>query len=110
EDRGALLENLIFLHLRRQNIYPSYYVTQTGREVDFVYIDPKSKRLSLLQVCWTLQDPQTRLREFAALEEALKELRINDGIIVTFADAATPGSQIRTIPAWRFVSSELLSQ
>ena len=106
DDRGALLENLIFLHLRRQNIHPSYYVTQTGREVDFVYRDPKSKELCLLQVCWTLRDPQTRLRKVTALEEALKELRIKNGSIVTFAEAETPGSQLRTIPAWRFVSHD----
>lgn len=31
-DRGALLENLVFLHLRRAGLNPAYHVTRTGGE------------------------------------------------------------------------------
>jgi predicted AAA+ superfamily ATPase len=36
DDRGALLENLVYMHFRRQGLTPEYYVTKIGAEVDFV--------------------------------------------------------------------------
>ena len=43
EDRGALLENLVYMHLRRQGLVPEYYITQAGSEVDFVVL-PEDER------------------------------------------------------------------
>ena len=36
-DKGALLENLVYLKLRREEIHPGYYLTNKGLEVDFYY-------------------------------------------------------------------------
>ncbi|OGR01322.1 MAG: AAA family ATPase [Deltaproteobacteria bacterium RIFOXYD12_FULL_50_9] len=102
---GHLLENLVFTALRR--LYPSiyYYKTKTGREVDFIVpIDGQTRML--IQVCESLAEPQTRKRETAALSEAMVELGLPTGTIVTrdedeHIDTAT--GTIEVFPAWRFL-------
>ncbi len=102
---GHLLENLVFTALRR--LYPEiyYYKTKTGREVDFI-VPTSGKTRVLIQACESLADAQTRKRELTALSEAMAELKIKTGTIVTRsgdeqirADAGT----INVIPAWRFL-------
>ena len=63
EDRGAVLENTVFMHLRRQGYAPEYYVTADGGEVDFVVNPLYRKGRQLIQACWELSDDQTRRRE-----------------------------------------------
>ncbi|HXK50774.1 MAG TPA: ATP-binding protein [Clostridiales bacterium] len=102
---GHLLENLVFITLRRyvQNIY--YYKCGSGKEVDFIITDKNGKKL-LVQVCETLADPKTRKREVSALSDAMAELKLKEGIIVTFdkeETVPTETGEIRVIPAWRFL-------
>lgn len=40
EDRGALLETAVHVHLRRKGRTPEYYTTAAGHEVDFVVRSP----------------------------------------------------------------------
>ncbi len=83
ENRGRLLENLVFLTLRRsfQEVY--YYETSNNGEVDF-YL-PKQRML--IQVCQTLTEEKTQQREMEALEEAMRELKIDEAIILTEEDS-----------------------
>ncbi len=102
---GHLLENLVFISLRRyaQNIY--YYKCRSGKEVDFIITD-KSGRKMLFQVCESMTDPKTKKREISAMTEAMEELKLNSGTIVTLnKDETIPvgTGKIRVIPAWRFV-------
>ena len=102
---GHLLENLVFIALRRiyQNI--SYYKTKSGREVDFIVSTSNRSRM-LVQVCESLAEPQTRKREINALNEAMSELDLSTGIIVTRNEnesVDTPNGTIRVIPTWRFL-------
>lgn len=76
---GNLLENLVYLTLRRKNQEIYYYKTDQAREVDF-YI-PRSK--TLIQVCQSMENEETREREIQALVEAMKELEIKSGLILT---------------------------
>lgn len=69
QNKGKLLENLVFLQLKRSGKQIYYYQTQIGHEVDF-YI-PESGLL--VQVCQQF-DSSTADREIRALEEASKEL------------------------------------
>lgn len=78
ENRGKLLENLVFLSLRRQ-FEEIYYYETNNLEVDF-YL-PKQKLL--IQVCQSLADEDTGKREARALEEAMKELNISSAVILT---------------------------
>jgi uncharacterized protein len=102
---GHLLENLVFITLRRysQNIY--YYKCGSGKEVDFIITDKSGKKM-LVQVCESMADPKTKKREISALAEAMAELKLNSGIIVTLDKEETiqvETGEINLIPAWRFV-------
>src|SRR6266446_5630296 len=103
EDRGALLENLVYMHLRRQGMMPEYYITQTGSEVDFVVRPEDERERHLIQVCWALDQPQTRQREVAALLSAMDELQVPRGSIVTWLDADTSDDRLTIVPAWQWL-------
>ena len=60
----------------------------------------------LVQVCESLAEPQTRMRETTALSEAMSELGINTGTIVTRNEnerIEAGGGTIEVVPAWRFL-------
>jgi predicted AAA+ superfamily ATPase len=79
---GHLLENLVYCHLRRRSEAIHYYRTAGGREVDFVWREGNGP-WQLVQVCQTLEQPETREREVAALREAMLERKLGHGTIVT---------------------------
>lgn len=102
---GHLLENLVFNALRRGTPKVFYYKTKGGREVDFIAQMQDLSRL-LVQVCESMADPQTKKRKVTALTEAMAELNLTRGTIVTrgeedqlHVDAGT----IAVVPAWRFL-------
>ena len=102
---GHLLENLIFIGLRRT--YPAifYYKTKAGREVDFLAQDHRRSRM-LVQVCESLRSEKTKEREVLALQEAMEELGLSSGIIVTRneeEEIKVPSGTISIVPAWRFL-------
>lgn len=102
---GHLLENLVFTALRRlySDIY--YYKTRTGREVDFI-VPMRNRSLILVQVCGSLTEPRTRKRETAALTEAMAELGLKTGTIVTRNEEEqikSDGGRIEVVPVWRFL-------
>jgi len=102
---GHLLENLVFTGLRRTCPDIFYYRTKTGREIDFI-LAPRGRSRTLIQVCESLADPQTRKREVAALEEAMAELGLKSGTIVTKAESeriATDNGTVAVVPIWRFL-------
>ncbi len=79
ENKGKLLENLVFLNLRRFNEEVYYYKTEKDREVDF-YL-PKKK--ILIQVSKSLAGPDVRERETRALLDAMEEIKKNTGLLLT---------------------------
>ena len=102
---GHLLENLVFTALRRLHPEVFYYKTKNGREVDFI-VPLRNRSRILVQVCESLAEPQTRKRETAALSEAMAELNIKTGTIVTKHENEridTDGGAIEVVPIWRFL-------
>jgi len=102
---GHLLENLVFNALRRGTPKIFYYKTKGGREVDFIAQMQDRSRL-LVQVCESLADPQTRKREVSALTEAMSELSLTEGTIVTRGEEdriKVDSGTIDVVPAWRFL-------
>lgn len=80
EDRGKLLENMVFLKLRRLyggGIY--YYKTEKDKEVDF-YL---SRKKTFIQVSQSITESATYERETQALLEAMGEVKESTGLIVT---------------------------
>lgn len=82
EDKGRMLENIVFLELKRigEEIY--YYKNKDGTEVDFL-IREKNKNKELIQVCWDLSDEETKKREISNLAKAMNELKLKSGTILT---------------------------
>jgi hypothetical protein len=103
DDRGALLENLVFMHLRRQGLAPEYYVTKNGAEVDFILTVKNRSEHRLIQVCWDIHDPATQKREVHALQLAMKELGLSKGTIVTWLDEDVSDQRIDIVPAWKWL-------
>ena len=106
-DLGALLENLVYLHIRRSGAVIEYFHAEQGVETDFVVRDPLSGAVQeLIQVCWSLQSEATRQRELRGLRAAMDALNCPHATIVTWRDQAPdfdnmPG--IKIIPAWRYL-------
>lgn len=82
EDRGRILENIVFLELKRQEEEIYYYRTKNNLEVDFL-TRTKSQSKELIQVSWNLEDQATKDREIKSLVQAMSELNLSDGTIIT---------------------------
>lgn len=70
---GKLLENLVYLDLRREGKKIFYYHTKDGYEIDFVAQD-QSGKYEMIQVVWDVNDEKTLERERRALHQAREEL------------------------------------
>ena len=99
--RGWLLENLVFLALRRGFNKIEYYNTRNGGEVDFLVTDQATKKRRLVQVSWELSSPATAQRELTALKDARGEVKVDDCTVVTW-DEERDDDGIRIVPAWKW--------
>uniref|UniRef100_A0A831U467 ATP-binding protein n=1 Tax=Geobacter metallireducens TaxID=28232 RepID=A0A831U467_GEOME len=108
ENLGHLLENQIYLHLKRRGHDLYYYRTANGLEVDFACFSGDSIT-RLVQVALQLGDDKTRHREFRALIRALEETGLDSGEIVTYEEEdelTAEGRRISLIPAYKFLLGE----
>lgn len=64
EDAGRLLENAVYLHLRRGN---EIYYARNGKEVDFV-VTEGLRPVRLVNVAYTAEEPETLKREINSLK------------------------------------------
>ncbi|MCD4751076.1 MAG: ATP-binding protein [Thermoanaerobaculales bacterium] len=105
-DTGHLLENIVYLELRRRGFDCGYVLTSKRFEVDFLVTRPGSQS-ALIQVCADLDgSPQTREREVRAACDASAELGIPEVTIVTIDQEETferDGTQFRVLPAWQWL-------
>ena len=81
EDLGRLFENIVYLDLKRLGCKVSYYLTSERHEIDFIAQTPRGHK-KFFQIAWDMEDANTMEREKRALQEGIKELRI-DGEIIT---------------------------
>jgi len=94
---GYLVENLIFLELRRAG-YEVYTGSIKDKEVDFVA--SKADRVIYVQCSYLLVEPDTIVREYASLEAISDNY---EKYIVTLDDLTFPSNKgIRHIQAWNF--------
>lgn len=99
---GHLLENFVFLALRRKYAGIEYYRTQKGHEVDFLVTSPHGEP-QLIQVVAEFNEPLTRKRELRAITEAMAELNLNKSLIITMSREERiqiPDGRIDVCPAW----------
>ena len=105
-EKGWLLENLVFMTLRRGLNRIAYVLNPDGTEVDFHVLDMVTKERRLIQVAWTMQDTATCEREVSSLEKARKNLHVDDCTIVTWDDDVELETGIKVIPVWKWLLQE----
>lgn len=102
KDKGRLLENIVYLFLRKKNFDLSYFREQA--ECDFVVFE-KGKCKMVLQVCEQLHN-ENRGREITGLLEAMDFFEMKTGIIVTQQQQDVlnfNNKTIKLIPAFQFL-------
>lgn len=80
DDLGRMLENLVFLHLRKQVGAIFYFAEE--HECDFVSLK-NNKPIGLYQVCWQLNQENLD-RELNGIIEAMDFFNFKTGQIITF--------------------------
>lgn len=102
EEKGRLLENLVFIELKRRN-KEVYYFSGKG-ECDFV-VREGIKIKEAIQVCYSLND-DNKDREFNGLLEALEKFNLKEGLILTFEkdeEVVINKKKIRILPVWKWL-------
>jgi len=107
-DMGRLLENAVYLELRRRlplqhDIH--YWKDQQGAEADFV-IREGLRVTAILQVSYAIEDDKTRKREIQGLVACAKEFGLKSGTIITWAVERVEivsGIKVRFVPLWKWL-------
>jgi len=100
-DTGRILENVVFLNLRKGSNEIFYY-SEKG-ECDFVVKD--SSKFRVYQVTLELSD-DNKDREIKGLVEACKKLNTKEGTILTFDEEdqmVEEGVKIEILPVWKYL-------
>ena len=113
QDYGGIYENLVALEFLRKrsfnfNLEISYWKDIQHREVDFV-IRERLKVKQLIQVCYDVENSETKKREIKALIKASKELKCNNLIVITKefeAKEKIENKEIKFIPLWKWLLVE----
>lgn len=103
EDTGRLLENAVYLHLRRS--YKDLYYFKEKNECDFV-VKEKEKVTMVFQVCSSLNDDNMK-RETTGIVEAMHFFNLKMGIILTTNqedELNIDGKKIKLIPVFKWMS------
>jgi len=100
EDNGRMLENAVYLHLRRMEQEVFYFKSEKS-ECDFL-VKKNEKIISAIQVCWNLSEDNLK-REIDGINKAKSETGAKSGIIITFDQEDTFGN-IKVIPAWKWMT------
>ena len=106
ENKGSILENIVFLHLKNSvdNLY--YYKTRNNLEVDFLVLENMEIK-DLIQVCWSIENPETRAREIKSLAAAMEELNIKSSKIITYdqeEEIREGNKAIHVLPAFKWLT------
>ena len=97
-DKGRLLENVVFLHLRKQSHEIFYY--RDHSECDFLLKD-KDRIKQAIQVCYQIDEENVQ-REVKGLRDAMQATKASEGFIVTLGQKdEIEGMPI--LPAWEFI-------
>jgi uncharacterized protein len=98
---GKLLENMVFISLRRRTDEIYYYLTTNGYEVDFYLPEQRM----LIQVAQHISNPDTREREMRALSDSVGKIKVERALILT--EANEPSFElngievaVRAVPDW----------
>ncbi len=102
KDIGKMLENLVFLALRRK--FKEIFYFKETHECDFV-IKQRDKIIYAIQVCSDFNE-ETKNREINGLLEALRKFNLKEGIIITHRQKdqfIINDKRIIVKPAWEWL-------
>lgn len=102
---GRLMENVVFLELRRREKELYYFKDERGREVDFLVKDG-NKVSELIQVSYSVEEPETFEREVSALLSASEKLDCENLTVINWDRddlIDVKGKRIRLVPLWKFL-------
>jgi len=103
EDNGRLLENLVFIELKRRGHDVYYHFQQ--KECDFL-VREKNKIVKAIQVSWSVFDSLTRKRELEGLLDAMNCYGLNEGFILTDSEEELiehENKKIYVKPVWKWL-------
>ncbi len=103
-DRGKLLEQMVYWELRRRNAEEALNYQRDKTECDFII--QNQDKTQAIQVCYDLQDNDTRKREIKGLLNACKIFTLKSGTIITWAEEeqfVQDNIQIKVIPVDQFL-------
>lgn len=112
KNTGRLYENLVAVELMRRKAFSPeleiyYWEDYSGKEVDFVLKEgPRIKQL--LQVCYDIENYDTKMRELKSLIKAAKEIRAkrSDLLVITSdyeGEERFKNKTIKFIPLWKWL-------
>lgn len=102
EDRGKLLENLVFVELKRRS--KEIYFYREKNECDFLIYN-KNKITDLIQVT-DVFDESNRKRELGGIIEAAQKFGLKKGKILTHGQEEnfqSSGIKIDVVPVWKWL-------
>lgn len=106
-EEGRLLENLVYVELRRRG-GELFYHNSGKAECDFV-VREGFRVIMAVQVCFLMDAPATREREIHGLIDAVNTYNLSEGFIVTNTseeDLVVEGKKIHILPAWKWLLTE----
>jgi len=101
EDKGRLLENLVYIHLRHRHKKIFYY--QDDNECDFI-VKENNDVTKAVQVTWKLHK-QNKQRELQGIQHVTNKFNLDKGVILTYDQEDTVGN-IDVIPVWKWLTTK----
>lgn len=102
QDVGKLLENLVFIELKRRK--KEVYYHRDNYECDFI-VKEKNKVNEIIQVTKELNDENYK-REINGLTEALRKYKLKSGLFLTYdqeREEKIDNKIIKIIPVWKWL-------
>jgi predicted AAA+ superfamily ATPase len=101
---SKIYENVVAIKLIKNygNIF--YWKDYTGKEVDFVI--KEGLKIKLIQVCYNLENKETKEREIKGLLKAMDEFKLKEGFIIDDeyeGEDEIKGKKINYVPLWRWL-------
>ena len=105
ENKGSILENLVFLELIKRDEQVFYGLNQKFGEIDFI-VCKNNKVNKLIQCCYDISDKVTKKRETESLLAAMDYYNLKIGYIYTYdyeGEEIYKSGKIFYLPVLKFV-------
>jgi len=102
KDKGRMLENAVFLELRRR--FRDIFYFKEKNECDFV-VKEGERMTRTIQVCFDFNE-ETKDREIGGLVEAMEKFKLKSGLILTYNqddEFSVEGKHITVKPVWKWL-------